>query len=165
MFSFFFLVAVSGLLLGWKKHSGGIILAKTIKGTSSELKNWLPLDKLHTNACNYLHERVDPSLSLELDRIDVRQDKGVAKFVFVDGYWGLQLDGVTGELLNIERRRSDFIENLHDGSLIDRFLGTDGYFKLFYTSVTGIALLIFTITGFWLWIGPKRMKAEIDSKI
>ncbi|HRF24762.1 MAG TPA: hypothetical protein PLR98_11385, partial [Chitinophagaceae bacterium] len=35
LFVFFFIIAISGLLLGWKKHSGGMILAKSHKGTSS----------------------------------------------------------------------------------------------------------------------------------
>jgi hypothetical protein len=160
LFAFFFLVAVTGLLLGWKKHSKGLILAKTYQGSSTDLKEWLPLETLKQNAGKFLHEKVDPNLSLELDRIDVRQDKGIVKFVFIENYWGVQIDGKTGELLYIERRRADFIENLHDGSLFDKYLNTsDGQIKLVYTTILGTALLTFTITGFWLWIGPKRMKS------
>ncbi|MBS1753494.1 MAG: hypothetical protein KF741_10465 [Ferruginibacter sp.] len=159
LFVFFFFVSVTGVLLGWKKHSGGLIMAKSYNGTSTHLKDWLPLDSLHKNACKILHDSVSPGLSLELDRIDVRKSKGMVKFIFKDHYWGVQLDGVTGQLLHIERRRSDFIENIHDGSILDNYFGnTGGYIKLFYTSVMGLALLIFTITGFWLWYGPKRMR-------
>ena len=43
----------------------------------------------------------------------------MVKFVFVEGYWGVQLDCTTGELLHLERRPADFIENLHDGSFFD----------------------------------------------
>jgi hypothetical protein len=89
----------------------------------------------------------------------MRPDKGMVKFVFAEGYWGIQLDGSTGELLHIERRRSDFIENIHDGSILDYVFNTDGeYFKLFYTTIMGLSLLLFTITGFWLWVGPKQMR-------
>ena len=67
----------------------------------------------------------------------------------------------TGELLHLERRRSDFIENLHDGSYFDYVFGTKyGQIKLVYTSIMGTALLVFTITGFWLWYGPKRFRAH-----
>jgi hypothetical protein len=77
----------------------------------------------------------------------------------VEKYWALQLDGATGALLHIERRRSDFIENLHDGSLVDKLLGiSGGWFKVFYSTTLGLALMLFTITGFWLWYGPKRMR-------
>lgn len=159
LFVFFFVVSITGLLLGWKKHSDGLILPKSYKGTSTDLKDWLPLDSLHANACKILHDSISSELSLELERIDVRKDKGMVKFVFIDHYWGIQLDGATGKLLHIERRRSDFIENIHDGSILDYYFETEGEpFKLVYTSVMGLALLTFTITGFWLWYGPKRMR-------
>ncbi len=161
LFVFFFIVAVTGLLLGWKKHSGGIILPKSFQGTSTDLKNWLPVDVLHQKAVAVAHESISPNLSLELERIDIRPDKGMVKFVFAEGYWGVQLDGATGELLHIERRRSDFIENVHDGSIFDYLLGTgNGQIKLVYTTIMSGALLMFTITGFWLWYGPKKFKAN-----
>ena len=136
-----------------------MILPKSYKGTSTDLKEWLPMDSLHNIACHTLHTKVDSSLSLELERIDLRKDKGMVKFVFIDHFWGIQLDGATGRLLHIERRRSDFIENIHDGSLLDYYFGTSKeQIKLVYTSIMGLALLVFTITGFWLWYGPKRMR-------
>jgi len=71
------------------------------------------------------------------------------------------LDGATGEVLHVGKRNSDFIEQLHDGSYVDRLLGSDlGAFKLFYTTVMGSALFVFCVTGFWLWYGPKRMRAS-----
>lgn len=159
LFVFFFIVAITGLLLGWKKHSAGLILADTQSGTSSDLKTWLPMDSLQSLAVQFLHQNVSPSLSDEIDRIDVRPGKGVVKFSFKNHYWGLQLDGSTGKLLQVEQRRSDFIEHIHDGSIIDNLLNTSaGLFKLFYTTVMGLALILFTVTGFWLWYGPKRMR-------
>lgn len=159
LFVFFFLVGLTGLLLGWKKNSAGLLLAPSEKGSSTELAHWLPLDSLHQEACRLLRDSVSAELSTEIDRIDVRPDKGMVKFTFADHYTGLQLDGATGQLLRVEVRRADFIEHLHDGSILDRLLGTPGgILKLLYTSVMGIALLVFTVTGFWLWYGPKRMK-------
>lgn len=160
LFIFFFVIATTGLMLGWKKHSGGIILPESQMGKSTDPKDWLPLADLQEKALNIARERFSPDFSGELDRIDVRPDKGMVKFVYVENYRGLQLDLTTGELLHVENRRSDLIENIHDGSYIDYLFGTDGgYFKLIYTSLMGMALLTFTITGFWLWFGPKRMRA------
>jgi uncharacterized iron-regulated membrane protein len=160
LFVFFFIVACTGLLLGWKKHSGGVILPESYKGKSSNQQDWLPIHILHEKAVKVAREDISPELSLELERIDIRPDKGMVKFVFVEGYWGVQLDCTTGELLHIERRRSDFIENIHDGSFLDYLFGTNyEQIKLVYTSVMGLALLTFTITGFWLWYGPKRFRA------
>lgn len=165
LFAFFFLVAVTGLLLGWKKHSGGVLLAKSYTGTSTDLKDWLPIDSLHDRACRILHDSVSPDLSLELDRIDIRKNKGMVKFVFEDSFWGIQLDGATGNLLAIERRRADFIEKLHDGSIVDYYFDTsNGQIKLAYTTVLGLALLLFTITGFWLWYGPKQMRKSATNR-
>ena len=159
LFVFFIVIAATGLLLGWKKHSGGLILSKSYSGTSTDLRDWLPLDSLHRRALQTLRDSFPPEMSSKIDRIDVRQDKGMLKFVFADSYVGLQLDGATGALLHIEQRRADFIENLHDGSILDKYLGTsNGQSNLVYTSIMGLALLIFSLTGFWLWYGPKRMR-------
>jgi len=159
LFIFFFIIAVTGLLLGWKKHSGGIILPKSYQGKSTDPKDWLPVDVLRQKAITVAQEQISPDLSSELDRIDFRPDKGMVKFVFVEDYWGIQLDCATGELLHIERRRSDFIESVHDGSILDVLIGTDGgEIKLVYTTIMGGALLLFTISGFWLWYGPKQFR-------
>jgi len=159
LFAVFFFIAVSGLLLGWKKHSGDAILAKTRTGSTTDLARWKSLSELRDNAVAYYRDSLQTQGAFEVDRMDVRPDKGVVKFTFTPGFRGLQLDGATGEVLYVETRRSDFIEKLHDGSLVDLWLGLDnGAFKLFYTSLAGMALLVFTITGFWLWYGPKRMR-------
>lgn len=159
LFVFFFIVGVTGLLLGWKKNSGGLLLAKSFTGVSAQPKDWLSLDSLHVLACRIFRDSISPSLPMDLDRIDVRQDKGMVKFVFIRGFWGIQLDCTTGQLLHIERRRADFIEKVHDASILDYMFGTSGgQIKLIYTSIMGLALIVFTITGFWLWYGPKRMK-------
>ena len=159
LFVFFFIVAITGILLGWKKNSNGILLSESYKGSSTDLKDWLPIDSLHKNACIIFADSISPFLSQEIDRIDIRKNDGMVKFVFSEGFWGIQLDVATGHLLHIERRRSDFIEKIHDGSILDGLFGTgNGQIKLVYTSIMGFALIIFTVTGFWLWFGPKRMR-------
>lgn len=159
LFVFFFFISISGLLLGWKKHSNGLILAESHKGTSTELSKWLTLDSLYQNACTIVRDSINSNQSLEVERIDVRKDKGMVKFVFAENFVGVQLDGATGKLLHIEQRRADFIEKIHDGSILDYYLNTkNSPIKLVYTTIMGFALLVFTITGFWLWYGPKRMR-------
>ena len=159
LFTFFFIIAITGLLLGWKKNSNGIILPKSYQGTSTELKDWLPLDTLQSIAFNTIRDSIDKNIDLNLQRIDARPDKGMVKFVFNNHYWGIQLDGSTGDILAITKRRSDFFENIHDGSILDIIFSTKGeIIKLIYTTIMGTALLIFTITGFWLWYGPKIMR-------
>ncbi len=158
LFVLFLIVAATGLLLTWKKNSGGYILADTARGTTTELADWRSLAELTALAQAYLRDSVAAELDPALDRIDVRPDKGVVKVSFENHYWGLQLDGATGALLSVDRRRSDFIEQLHDGSLLDQELSTTGWIKLVYSSITGTALLLFSVTGFWLWYGPRRLR-------
>ena len=159
LFIFFFFISVSGVLLGWKNHSDGLILPKSYSGTSTNLQHWLPIDSLHKKACEILKDSVSQNLSLELDRIDIRKNKGMVKFIFENHNWEVQLDGTTGKLLQIGKRHSDLFENIHDGSILDSYFSTsNNQIKVIYTTVMGLALLLFTITGFWLWYGPKKLK-------
>lgn len=157
LFIFFLLIAVSGMLLGVKKEVG--LQEPTHRGVSADASGWLPLDSLLRIANRVLADSVDASLSTALDRIDVRPEKGIAKFSYLDHYWGLQLDCTSGKVLVIEKRTSDLIEDLHDGSFIDRWLGGGSEpFKIGYTLLMGGSLLLLILSGLWLWYGPKRIR-------
>ena len=159
LFIFFFIIAITGILLGWKSHSNDIMIPQSYKGSSTNLQKWLPLDSLHKNAITILRDSISTDLSSELDRIDVRKNKGIVKFIFENHYWEIQLDGATGNVLNIGKRYSDLFEDIHDGSILDDTFSTSNkQFELIYTTIMGLALLLFTITGFWLWYGPKKLK-------
>lgn len=156
LFIFFFIISLTGLLLGIKKETG--LLAPTQQGQSPELSLWLPADSLNKLANAYLLDSVSADLSTELDRIDIRPGKGIAKFIYKDHYWGLQLDCSTGALLSIEKRSSDFIEALHDGSIVDDLVGTGEKFKVGYMVVTGLSLILLILSGIWIWYGPRRIR-------
>lgn len=156
---FLFIIALTGVLLGWKKNTGGYLLAESRRGTTTEIAKWLPLDSLQKIAEKTLSDSIDPALSPALDRIDARPDKGMIKFVFKDHFQAIQLDAATGQVLALEKRRADWIEKLHDGSIVDHYAGiSDQYFKLSYTGLAGISLLVLCISGFWLWYNPKRIR-------
>lgn len=159
LFIFFFFISISGILLGWKNDSNGAILPKTKTGSTTSLAQWKHVYTLYNNACFILQDSISPTISLELNKIDIRKEKGIIKFAFIEKNWEIQLDGKTGELLQIRKRQSDFIENIHDGSILDTWFGTSNKpIKLVYTTIMGFALLLFTVSGFWLWYGPKRMR-------
>lgn len=159
LFVLFFVVSVSGLILGWKKNTNGFILPETEVGVSTDVTNWLPLASLQKTAFKALQDSVNTSIDLALDRIDARPGKGVVKFIFDNHYWGVQVDGKTGEVLAVSRRNSDLVENIHDGAILDDLFRTNGeILKVLYTTITGLGLFIFTVTGFWLWYGPKYMR-------
>lgn len=159
LFVFFLLISVTGLLLGIKKQTG--LLAPTQNGTSSDLSTWLTIATLQQKANDYLLDSVSNELSVEMDRIDIRPNKGIVKFIYKQHYHGLQLDGTTGALLSVEKRSSDFIENLHDGSILDDWLGTsDEQIKISYTVIMGLSLLLLIFSGIWLWYGPRRLRKQ-----
>ncbi|MFK8162545.1 MAG: PepSY-associated TM helix domain-containing protein [Lewinella sp.] len=157
LFVFFFIMAITGILLGWKKNSGELIMPDTYRGSSTEMAEWLPLDQLSILASSALERQT--GIISEIDRIDARPGKGSLKVLFKDRQLEVQLDGATGEVLSVGRRHSDWIEQVHDGSIVDDWLGIPhGIFKVFYNSLMGVALIVFTVTGFWLWYGPRRMR-------
>ena len=159
LFIFFFVVAITGVLLGWKKNTNGWLLPATSKGTSTNLAVWKPIATLHTIADSVLLQRFDNSLATDLDRIDIRKDKGIVKFVYAKHYWEVQLDGATGNVLQVNLRKSDFIEDIHDASYLDTYFNTKGEpIKLAYTLIMGTALFLFCTTSFWLWYGPKLIR-------
>lgn len=73
-------------------------------------------------------------------------------------YWEVQVDGQSGRALSVAKRHADWIEHVHDGSLI-----SDG-FKLMYTTYLGAGLLVLVVTGFWLWYGPRRVRVAKSSR-
>lgn len=158
LFVFFMIIAITGALLGWKKDLAWM-QSKTVTGTSQSLSNWMSIESLTRVAQEYMVKE-HPELSPTVDRIDVRPRKGIVKISFTEHYHGLQIDGATGMILLDEYRRADLVENIHDGSWLDDRLGSGRSFKLFYTSVLSMALLGFTLSGFWLWYGPKRMRKK-----
>jgi uncharacterized iron-regulated membrane protein len=155
LFLLFLLVSLSGLLLGWKKNAADLIMPPTQKGSTHSTNGWIPLDSLASIAIQQMGAINNEEWTI--DRMDVRPEKGIVKIIFQQGHWETQLDGSSGKVLSVGKRHSDWIEHLHDGSLFDLWLDTH-FIKLLFTSVSGIALLTFTITGFWLWYGPKVMR-------
>lgn len=93
-----------------------------------------------------------PELALEdwddLSRVDVKPGKGVVKFVAANN-WEAQVDTHTGEVVQVAFRRSDIIEQLHDGS----FFG-DGV-KRFIFLPTAIILLGLWGSGLFMFIYPR----------
>lgn len=149
--SFLLISSVTGLLLGWKKNAEWI-QPSTSKGSTKSTVDWLTLPELEQNAVAAMKEARPDLATYELDRIDVRPGKGMAKMLFVAKSLEVQIDGVTGEILSIGKRNSDWIEALHDGSIIS------DWFKLGSMNFLGIGLIVLLSSGFWLWLGPRKIR-------
>ena len=141
--------AITGILLAWKKDVE-VLQPPTQKGQTLEIASWKPVAELADVAVS----AVD-SLGLtasNLDRIEYRPTKGIAKVIFDTGSWEVQVDATNLEVLSVAKRHSDWIEHLHDGSIIS------DAFKLISMNFLGIGLLILIVTGVWLWLGPRKIR-------
>ncbi|MCF8247347.1 MAG: PepSY domain-containing protein [Saprospiraceae bacterium] len=155
LFAFMFIIGLTGVLLGWKKQFG--LKPSTQQGVNPDATFWIPIDSLQRIAIGYVKD----SLHLDplIDRIDIRPDKAIAKVAFVHHYTELQLDCGTGKVLSSESRLHDFVEHVHDGTIMDRLLGTKNeQAKISYTTITSISLMLLAFSGFWMWLNPRRMR-------
>lgn len=142
--------SVTGILLGWKKDVE-LLQPPTQKGSTPNLEQWIPIAQMATNATAALDSAQGISTN-PIDRIEARPEKGMVKVLFAEGSWEVQLDGSNGKVLSVARRHSDWIEKIHDGSIISDL------FKLVTMNVLGLGLLVLTFTGFTLWFYPKRIR-------
>ena len=134
------LVLGTGLLLQLKKHWAWVQPVEH-RGTGK-----VPVVDLHAllTAAKSIPERRVTSWA-EIQRIDVRPDRGVAKLWIHDG-WEVQVDLGTGQVLHQAYRRSDVIEALHDGT----FFGTPVKLGIFL--VSGLTLFGLWLTGCWMFL-------------
>ena len=87
----------------------------------------------------------------DVDRLDVRPGKGIIK-VRGKNRWEVQVSATSGKVLQTAYRRSDFFEELHDGSWVGE--GS----KLWIFLPSAIILLILWFTGAYLWLLPYRVR-------
>lgn len=153
---FLLIMGVTGLLLGWKKQAE--FLPPTQKGISAEASKWISLQQLEQMAVEVAQDSLQLA-NAEIDRIDIRPGKGIAKVRFTEAYAELQFDLTNGKLLSVGTRNSDFIEQLHDGSILENWLGLNGdWSKAIYSGLTGLGLIGLSLTGFFLWYNPRRIR-------
>ena len=92
----------------------------------------------------------------DIDRIDLRVDRGIAKLRAKSG-WEVQVDTSNAEVLNVAYRRSDWIETIHDGSFFADWV------KYYVFLPAGVLLVIMWGTGIYLFLLPRlarRRKAR-----
>ncbi len=146
---FFFTIGVTGIVLGWKKDVQ-LLQPATRKGSGVLLRNWISLEHI-SNIAQQAADSVS-NRNLQLDRMDVRPDNGIVKVTYKPGYWEVQVDGTSGEVLSVAQRHADWIEHIHDGSIFSDM------FKLVYTNIMGLGLITLSLSGLWLWYGPKVIR-------
>ncbi len=140
------IVVVSGLLLQLKKD-WAFVQPPTARGSSAGLAvDW---DTILAGAASV--EEAGIRTWDDVDRLDVRPAKGMLK-VRGKNRWEVQLDAVTGEVLQASYRRSDLIESIHDGSFF-----SEGA-KLWVFLPAAVILLGLWISGVYLWLLPHLVR-------
>jgi len=148
-----FVIAATGLLLAWKKEF------KFVPPTQKDatVVSSLPIEKIAEIAQTYILENTD--LEPEINRIDIRLKQGAAKVRFEHHYSEVQVGIRSGEILSVKTRTSDIIEQIHDGSILDFLFKTNNEeVKKTYVTMTCLALMFLSVTGFYLWWNPRRIK-------
>ena len=135
-------IVITGILLQFKKQSDWVQPA-TQKGSSQELT--IGFDRILDIA------RAVPEAEVEtwddIDRLDVRPAKGMVK-VRCKNRQEIQIDTKTGEVLQVNVRRSDLIESIHDGTFF--YAGA----KLWIFLPAALILTGLWGTGLYLFIRP-----------
>ncbi|UNY97622.1 PepSY domain-containing protein [Zhouia spongiae] len=156
---FMFVMGVTGLLLAWKEPLNFKPASAKVEKSATSYRS---LGEIEAIAKNFIKDSLH--LSSTLNRIDFRPTKGIAKIRFEDHFTELQIDCYTGKVISVEQRTADIIEMIHDGSIVDFFVGTNNdESKLIYSTLTSIGLIILSVSGFYLWFLPKKIK-KIKSK-
>jgi uncharacterized iron-regulated membrane protein len=145
-------VIVTGVILQLKKNSGWI-QPPTKNGTSQELT--IGFDRILEVARSVPEAEVQTWD--DVDRLDVRPSKGMVK-VRCKNRREIQIDTRTGEVLQVAVRRSDLIENIHDGS----FFHEGAKLSVFLPSALILAGL--WGTGLYMFLRPHIVKRGRKAK-
>lgn len=149
---FFLVIGVTSILLAWKKKAE--LLPPTLE-TKVENGTWiLPSEMVRIGE----EEMKKIGRDSEVDRIDIRPDKGTAKITFQTHFTEVQVDGYSGEVLSVATRHSDWIEKVHDGSILDYYTARGEAAKLTYSTLVSLGLILLAISGFYLWYYPKLIR-------
>jgi uncharacterized iron-regulated membrane protein len=152
---FLVIIGLTAILLAWKKELH--LIPKTQKSKTEQPRTWIPVENLIAIGRGYMKDSIQKES--EIDRLDIRPEKGIVKVIFKYHFTEIQIDGYSGDILSVKQRNSDLIEKIHDGSILD-FIFRSGSesSKLIYSTITSLALIILGISGFYLWYNPKKIK-------
>ncbi len=131
----------SGIMLQLKKQSNWI--QPNVEVTSSSKPIML---QSYLDAVSNVKEANISSWD-DIERIDIRPDKGIAKIKSKNN-WEIQIDIETTEIYAKNYRRSDIIESIHDGSFFSEVV------KYGWFLPSGILLLILSLTGIYMFFIP-----------
>ena len=141
------LIIVSGILLQLKKEIHW--LQPPTKKGQVQNNPTITLDDILSTVKKI--DEVNIKSWSDIDKLDLRVEKGIVK-VRGKNRWEVQIDTQTKKVLQVAYRRSDLIEQLHDGSWFNEKI------KLYIFLPSGIILFILWVTGIYMFILPYFIK-------
>lgn len=144
------IILVTGILLLVKKEFN-YLQPPSAKGIASQPS--ISFDVILQQAKTVEQAQVTSWDSIK--RLDVRPSKGIVK-IRTNSQWEIQLDAKTAAILSVAYRRSDTIEQIHDGTYWQKNA------NLWLSLPVAITLLLISLTGLFLFFYPyyKRYKSS-----
>lgn len=142
---FLLIMSVSGFLLLIKKKAAWIQppVQKAATGGPAE---FITLQQVF--AAVLAHGHPDFATIEDMGRVDIRLRDRVFKVISARSDAELQVDAITGAVVSAGVRRSDWLERLHDGSMIG------AWFHEWVMPVVAAGLSLLVLSGLWLWVEP-----------
>jgi uncharacterized iron-regulated membrane protein len=141
--------SITGLLLLEKKEYEWIQPATRV-GAEGVEKDFIDMQNLMEVV--YSHGHQDFQNLSDIDRIDFRPGKRVYKVRSQHNHSEIQVDAVTGKIMHVDRRMSDLLESLHDGSFFGDWIHS------IFMPLVAIAVILLTLSGLYLWLVPVLRK-------
>jgi len=142
-------IAVTGILLNHKRGLG--LMPDVPHEPTAPFASALSLDSLAAIALRAapVQAGAAPTAEGTVDRMDVRPRNGFVKVRLRDAAsTEVTVDLATGRVLHVGRRGDVFLEKLHSGEALAGWV--------WLSDAAAIALVVTLITGYWLWLAPKR---------
>ena len=150
-------ISITGILLNHKRGLG--LMPDVPHEPSAPFAVSLPLDTLAAIALRAVAKPTENAPTLrDVDRMDVRPRDGFVKVRMRDaGSTEVTVDIATGRVLHIGPRGDVFLEKLHSGEAF-------GGRGVLLGDAAAVVIVITIITGYWLWVTPKRRRSpEADA--
>lgn len=144
----------SGIVLQLKKDWSWV---QPVEHRGLEAAPRIELSDILTALKTHQHPEVQVAGWQDVKRLDVRPDRGVAKATLMND-WEVQIDTTDGRVMQVAYRRSDWLEALHDGSIVN-----DAY-KMWIVFPSAIVLLFLWGSGMWMWLWPFLNRRRVRAK-
>ena len=146
-------ISATGILLNHKRELG--LMPDVASKPSAPFDRALPLDSLAGIALAAADPTGRDSLDRgSIDRMDVRPRNGYVKVRLRNATsTEVTVDVASGAVLDVGARGDVYLEQLHSGEIF----GARG---ILLSDAAAVALVFTIVSGYWLWLAPKRRRAR-----